>query len=205
MRAARLLFCTGLAVATIVKNPAMTWASEPCVEGGKVATIAAFSDGSTLRVLERTADTLRYEVAGSRAGKSTVAVRNGFFALSTETETGANTFQWQGDVDGIVDLKEGAKHRATAVIKRGDGAEATVDMEISIGPPEVITVEGCAFPTVQVTVVSEVKAGSKAVQKSMVLRSYHAKSMLTLRTVVFRMQENGAPEVVSTYNAVSLK
>jgi hypothetical protein len=204
MQRLRVFLGIGLAGVTLIADLRPGRAAEPCVDGGKIATVAEFSDGSTLRILDRTADTLRYEVAGSKAGKSTVTVKNGFFTLSTETGAESNTFQWQGDLDGIVALKQGAKHRASAVIKRGDGAEAQVEAEIAIGPSEVITVEGCPYPTVQVTVVNEVKS-AKSVGKSMVLRSYHAKSMLTLRTVVFRFLESGAPEVLATYNAVSLK
>ena len=190
----------GLAGAMLVASPPSVGAAETCVEGGKIATVAEFSDGSTVRVLERMSDTLRYEVSGSKIGPSTVVVKNGFFTLTSETSAGKNTFVWQGDAEKTAPLKEGEKLRASAVIKRGDGAEANVDAEIAVGAREVLTIDGCPYPTVQVTVVNTVKGA-----KSMVLRSYHEKSMLTLRTVVFRFLASGEPEAVATYTAVSVK
>lgn len=171
-----------------------------CVDGGKIATEATFNDGSVVRVLERTNDTLRYEAQPPGKPATTMVVKKIFLTLSATTDKGANTFEWLSEPTMSGPLVEGQTHTASANLKTTVGTEAKITAEMTVGPLETVEVEGCAYPTRQLTVTLAMDG-----QKSKLVRNYHEKSMLTLKSVTYIFPTDTETKEVARTFAVSLK
>ena len=72
--------------------------------------------------------------------------------------------------------------------------------ELKVGPIVTMEIEGCTYPTRQIAVTLETDTG-----KSRLVRNYHEKSMLTLKSVTFVFVSATEQREVSSVQAVALR
>jgi hypothetical protein len=193
---AQLGFAASLA-AVVASNAA---GAADCVDGGRIANEAVFSDGSVVHVLERTSDTLRYESGKPGNPPTTLEVRNVMFTQSVTGPNGVARFTWTNEPKDLGPLRPGMQLSASGVIKNDKGQEAPIVTSTTVGEVETVAVDGCPFPTVKLTVDNTVNG-----RKSRVIRYYHEKSMLTLKTIAQSIVNAGEAVDGLTFTAVSLK
>jgi len=170
-----------------------------CVDGGRVVDLLEFADGSRVRVLERAGETFVYESISAKGAATTMVTTLGLVTHSAASAAGTVLFSWQGDTQGLSPFKEGATHAMTGTLKRPDGTEAHVGAELHIGPSEVVEIVGCRYPVIKITTINTINGN-----RSKVVRYFHEKSMLSLRTIVLQDLPDGTTREAVSFSVKAL-
>ncbi len=171
-----------------------------CIDGGRIATEVTYDDGSRIRVLERTAETLRYENITAKGIKTTSVTSFGLVTLSATSAAGTVTLAWQGVLQGLDAQSPGTARSLVGTLRRPDGTEAKIGADLQFGASDVIEIDHCNYPVIKVTTVTRIDG-----KRSKIVGYLHEKSMLSLRTVVVNDLLDGSVHEVASFRAVSIK